>query len=1672
MSDWVTKQEKTLKRWVNTKVSVEVKDLHTDLLDGLVLVELINGIADASISPNSYLLSPVYAKPIHRLQKYENVNDCLEFLKIILQINICNISADDIVGGNLKLILGLVWSIIVYATTNSLSKALSNHCNSFNKIKVILRDWINPIIRRKGLPEVTNFDRDWSLENKRPDLSLGAILEYYLGSTLGLISYAEMTYGKKLQNLRKVLDAANTLGIPRLADAEDFISFAPDEKCVITYLLEWLKLLELDVKQLTEREDTPDEPSSPKMVDNYSVFVKEAEPEPQHLERRESHNKRYGIIIQETTVDRPRSDDIVNIDILSPTRSVSTPRSRTEFEKPFELVVEDQPRKSDDTLKDAVINQEEEKPTIPKEAIPTSTSSLLDPISSNGRRSLEPPKVEISSPKIKSEEPQQVKPIPLQQVMNLPKDSNIPKLTKAPRKVIKLRVPPMRSAISKQVKALEHEYPKNDKSSSESSNFVLNTQTPIEAKTSIKEPFEDYDYEIGTTSFKQVNKVSEGANTIEKVSPTSDIVHQLKEIETTTSGSEETEIPPITDELEVEQQVSEIQDYSEKEAEEPTKQAITQMVDQQLKVPVLKPVLCLENKKPSLKSTPLQRSAGVLQKIQALEEHARAMEQSHSIPFTTKEPKLFKKKPEQYINSSKDSSLKLDTKPVTLDSGITVFVKRNNEPEPSPDSEVDHVKDSQLESKDSSRLTMIPSDSLDEESKDAEIEIPNVSESVDTPESPEQVENLSDNQIQAVVVAETSLVHGPVVVDQPVPRTPENIVEFADQSDESIINSETTHEDHRDGNEEATQQIMIESGLASGCNDTEEEQLISKSAASNSPEHGSVIEVALELENKEEETTVSIQGCNKLKLEAKTLEPIQHNELLVSNSDLADVEDENTSKSQPATPDQLTQLAATTTTSEEEGVMRMKTEAVETQLVHSEELASEPTEIISPLTAQPSTSTTGEKYPEFENNLETFEDLSDDCVVADFLNYDIDDDSDEHSVDSDEDSDEDSDADIIIAHENAYSSICVSEPITSEIMDGLKKRELLYEKLPEQVDHTPIRLEDVGAQNKLHEVVTPLELEDVFPSSEEGSPSSISMVEANHATKDPQIQVKIPPTVSKDVDVTVHDNELEELEESQEANGIPVAEEYTSPFDFIEDGPDSDENNQPFEDFEMINDEKSEVVSELIKVYEIDRLIVGDEGLETHDDAEVMSETKDIDHIPKDRSDLLEAVYGKVEDDLIHTKENIQELTEKVTPVISEEVSSAESYNNDDTEIEELGSDNTTRNSEEYASPFDFIEDVSELDEGEDSLESTEVTNHTISSTTERQLETTAESTFPTVDEICTNSFDEEPVLKQPLTKKKSHPALRIITGKSLESLENKSPFAQANFRACSSPLNKPLPPLPGATHKKTSLKSQHNSITSLEFAERANALAIRFNNHTDNLVKLSNHFSLEAIGKVLQSLKICFQLVPLILNRDESIVEAKKKFAVSVSHLKNLQEVLVQFECYRAIVRTDLELVPKLDSFTDKLMRCDDSSWLHEFDKLIVAEEQFSMLALVGICELASLYISVEEITNQIESAIRRTPWSTNNILREFVAEYDLLASTMETLDDYFQNLEVNVFISELKSKLEHIKGQQSKTWSPPDSSRRDQRNLAKTSFTKSSSDFSIYNSDQSAASLLFDKI
>ncbi|KAF5016223.1 hypothetical protein F66182_12167, partial [Fusarium sp. NRRL 66182] len=75
---WILVQQKTFTKWLNNKLKVRnlaISDLTQDLSDGVNLIHLLEILGDESLGRYA-------SKPKLRVQKFENVNKGLDFIKL------------------------------------------------------------------------------------------------------------------------------------------------------------------------------------------------------------------------------------------------------------------------------------------------------------------------------------------------------------------------------------------------------------------------------------------------------------------------------------------------------------------------------------------------------------------------------------------------------------------------------------------------------------------------------------------------------------------------------------------------------------------------------------------------------------------------------------------------------------------------------------------------------------------------------------------------------------------------------------------------------------------------------------------------------------------------------------------------------------------------------------------------------------------------------------------------------------------------------------------------------------------------------------------------------------------------------------------------------------------------------------------------------------------------------------------------------------------------------------------------------------------------------------------------------------------------------------------------------------------------------------------------------
>uniref|UniRef100_A0A1I7XMH6 Spectrin beta chain n=1 Tax=Heterorhabditis bacteriophora TaxID=37862 RepID=A0A1I7XMH6_HETBA len=265
-------QKKTFTKWVNShlvRVSCKIQDLYMDMRDGKMLLKLLEVLSGERLSQCKYveqymqnmtnlfwlftkfiILQPKPTRGKMRIHCLENVDKGLQFLKD-QHVHLENLGCHDIVDGNQRLTLGLIWTIILRFQVRNTSILL--FCNSHVKYYGILLQiqditfedadnhetrsakealllWCQ--MKTAGYPNVNvrNFTTSW-----RDGLAFNALIHKHRPD---LIDYDNLQKSNAVYNLQNAFDTAEQqLGLAKFLDAEDVNVRDPDEKSIITYVV-------------------------------------------------------------------------------------------------------------------------------------------------------------------------------------------------------------------------------------------------------------------------------------------------------------------------------------------------------------------------------------------------------------------------------------------------------------------------------------------------------------------------------------------------------------------------------------------------------------------------------------------------------------------------------------------------------------------------------------------------------------------------------------------------------------------------------------------------------------------------------------------------------------------------------------------------------------------------------------------------------------------------------------------------------------------------------------------------------------------------------------------------------------------------------------------------------------------------------------------------------------------------------------------------------------------------------------------------------------------------------------------------------------------------------------------------------------------------------------------
>uniref|UniRef100_A0A3P9A8M7 Spectrin beta chain n=1 Tax=Esox lucius TaxID=8010 RepID=A0A3P9A8M7_ESOLU len=215
-------QKKTFTKWVNShlgRVTCRIGDLYTDLRDGRMLIRLLEVLSGEQL--------PKPTKGRMRIHCLENVDKALQFLKE-QKVHLENMGSHDIVDGNHRLTLGLIWTIILRFQIQDISVETEDNKEKKSAKEALLL-WCQ--MKTAGYPNVNvhNFTTSW-----RDGLAFNAIVHKHRSDLIEFDTLKRSNAHYNLQNAFNV--AEKELGLTKLLDPEDVNVDQPDEKSIITYV--------------------------------------------------------------------------------------------------------------------------------------------------------------------------------------------------------------------------------------------------------------------------------------------------------------------------------------------------------------------------------------------------------------------------------------------------------------------------------------------------------------------------------------------------------------------------------------------------------------------------------------------------------------------------------------------------------------------------------------------------------------------------------------------------------------------------------------------------------------------------------------------------------------------------------------------------------------------------------------------------------------------------------------------------------------------------------------------------------------------------------------------------------------------------------------------------------------------------------------------------------------------------------------------------------------------------------------------------------------------------------------------------------------------------------------------------------------------------------------------
>jgi len=218
--DWLRLQRKIFSRWCNQKLSlsrdIQVEDVVTEIGDGVLLINIIEVLSEMTF-PGKYSKTPKM-----RVHKIDNLNNALQFVwDSGVQMKV-KPSAEDLVDGDEKRTLGLIWALML--------KFVKFGDDDQLNAKDSLMMWVQNKIQGYNNVKVENFGKDF-----KDGMALCALVHKHRPK---LIDFESLDPSDGMKNLKIAMEAAEKyFGLEQYLTPEDICKL--DENSMVVYVSEY-----------------------------------------------------------------------------------------------------------------------------------------------------------------------------------------------------------------------------------------------------------------------------------------------------------------------------------------------------------------------------------------------------------------------------------------------------------------------------------------------------------------------------------------------------------------------------------------------------------------------------------------------------------------------------------------------------------------------------------------------------------------------------------------------------------------------------------------------------------------------------------------------------------------------------------------------------------------------------------------------------------------------------------------------------------------------------------------------------------------------------------------------------------------------------------------------------------------------------------------------------------------------------------------------------------------------------------------------------------------------------------------------------------------------------------------------------------------------------------------